>query len=147
MFRDFFQKTDPKLRHIPVCLKMWVPPPPRGKNYPKKSRNLPHVVYDFKQSTSPKTSAKDIYNDARLVNYLSWSNKHFCCLFCLNMHISIRWYYPRSLSSEYIFDRSKYLKTSIQNISYDYKSYNYYQSQILTVSGNKLNTNIKHKNK
>ena len=26
MFRDFVQKTDPKLQHIPVCLNMWVPP-------------------------------------------------------------------------------------------------------------------------
>ena len=26
MFRDFLQKTDPKLRHLPICLNMWVPP-------------------------------------------------------------------------------------------------------------------------
>ena len=27
MFRDSFQKTGPKMRHIPVCLNMWGPPP------------------------------------------------------------------------------------------------------------------------
>ena len=28
MSRDFLQTTDPKGRNVPVCLNMWVPPPP-----------------------------------------------------------------------------------------------------------------------
>ena len=45
MFRGFLWKSDPLELHIPVCLDMWVPPPPPGHSISdSKNDGIPGMI-------------------------------------------------------------------------------------------------------
>ena len=89
-------KNDPKMRHIPVCLKMWVPVPPGG--YPIQcgqiylaskimskhcgSLNIElGTKRQWKESIHPKRINKHMYNFEMLSTY---AELHFFSQFFIN---------------------------------------------------------------